>query len=46
MERPNPDRELLQKVLKKYAAIPYSYGEINSIVIVSQDRNYLTSDLN
>ncbi|MEB3281417.1 MAG: XisI protein [Lyngbya sp.] len=40
MERPNPYRELLQKILKKYASIPYSYGEINSRVIISQDRNH------
>lgn len=33
-------RESLTKILNKYAAINYSYGEINKIVIVSSDSNH------
>lgn len=33
-------RETLTKILNKYAAIPYFYGKINYIVIVSSDRNH------
>jgi XisI protein len=33
-------REIIQKILEEHAAIPYAYGEINSEVIVSQNRNH------
>jgi hypothetical protein len=32
-------REIIQKILQQHASIPYSYGKIESEVIVSQDRN-------
>jgi len=32
-------RETLTNILNNYAAIPYAYGEINNIVIVSENRD-------
>ncbi|GAB1539057.1 hypothetical protein NUACC21_17220 [Scytonema sp. NUACC21] len=36
----NQYRETIYKILKNHADIPYSYGEIKSEVVVSQDRNH------
>lgn len=33
-------RNSIQKILSEYANISYSYGQINKIVIVSEDRNH------
>ncbi|MEB3231546.1 MAG: XisI protein [Leptolyngbyaceae bacterium] len=33
-------RETLTKILQYYAGLPYCYGEINNLVIISQDRNH------
>lgn len=33
-------RESLTKILQYYADLPYCYGEINNLLIVSQDRNH------
>lgn len=33
-------RETLEKILNYYASIPYRYGEVNTSVIVSSDRNH------
>ncbi|WP_333266369.1 MULTISPECIES: element excision factor XisI family protein [unclassified Microcoleus] len=39
MDKLEEYRELIYKILSYYASLPYRYGEINSKVIVSQDRN-------
>jgi hypothetical protein len=33
-------RDTLEKILQHYADIPYRFGEINSYVVVSRDRNH------
>lgn len=33
-------RENIYKILKHHADIPYSYGEIESEIVISQDRNH------
>lgn len=33
-------RSILYKILTEYANIPHSYGDIRSIVIVSEDKNH------
>ena len=33
-------REILEKILQYYADLPYSYGEVNTYLIVSRDRNH------
>ena len=33
-------RETLEKILNYYASIPYRYGDVNTSVIVSSDRNH------
>lgn len=40
MDRIENYRQLLSEILSEHASIPYSHGEISSIVIVSQDRNH------
>ncbi|MBC6477969.1 MAG: XisI protein [Hormoscilla sp. GUM202] len=35
-------RRLIYQTLSDYASIPYSHGQINSIVIESLDRNHFT----
>jgi len=33
-------RDTIQTILQQYAAIPYSYGQVTTELIVSQDRNH------
>lgn len=33
-------RQTIESILRKYADIPYSYGEINQHLIIDQDRNH------
>jgi XisI protein len=33
-------REVVEKILRKYAEIPYSYSEIKGYLIIDQDRNH------
>ena len=33
-------RDTLSKILQYYADIPYSYGDVKTFVIISQDRNH------
>ena len=40
MDKLDRIREILKKILDEYAAIPYPYGEMNNIVIVSNDRRH------
>ncbi|MBD2039084.1 XisI protein [Microcoleus sp. FACHB-672] len=40
MNRIKEYRELINKILLAHANIPYSHGDIKSIVIVSQDSNH------
>ncbi|MGK7889403.1 MAG: XisI protein [Leptolyngbyaceae cyanobacterium] len=39
-EQMNQWRETLTTILRYYAGLPYSYGEINNLLIISQDRNH------
>jgi len=40
MDRIEDYRHLIHKILSEHASIPYSHGEINILVIVSQDQNH------
>lgn len=33
-------RDIIHTILQQYAAIPYSYGQVTTSLIVSQDRNH------
>ena len=33
-------REVLEKILKHYASLPYRYGDVTNQVIISGDRNH------
>lgn len=33
-------REILEKILKYYASLPYRYGDVKNQVIISRDRNH------
>ncbi|MEG4517963.1 MULTISPECIES: XisI protein [unclassified Microcoleus] len=40
MDKLDEYRDLIYKILSYYASMKYRYGDINSTVIVSQDRNH------
>jgi hypothetical protein len=40
MDKLNEYRQLISNILSKYASITDEYGDINSIVIISEDRNH------